>query len=67
MLVTLMNLGKEEGIKILKYDMCIWLAYRWVNKEKVKVRNNIGNPSFQGETRYLNPHGQKIKGKEVRF
>jgi hypothetical protein len=39
----------EEGIKILKYDMCIWVAYKWVNKENVEVRNDTGNPSLQNE------------------
>ena len=36
----------EEGIKILEYDMCIWVRYKWVNKEKVKVRKREEEPKL---------------------
>lgn len=47
MLVTLINVDLEtnEGIRILEYDMCIWVRYKWVNKEKVKVKNE-GTQAF---------------------
>jgi hypothetical protein len=36
----------EEGIRILKYDMCIWVGYKWVNKEKVKSQKREREPKL---------------------
>jgi len=58
----------------LKYDMCIWVAYKRINKEKkkkAKVRNGKGNPSVsmakkknEGKEGAVLKHGQVGKYKK---
>ena len=40
--------ANEEGIRILEYDMCMWVRYKWVNKKRSRSKTR-GNPSFPDE------------------